>query len=96
MRILVALGGNARPAADRRGPAPQCRAHCGCVNCTRWRSPTATGRRPTGEHHVRMAYGVDEDAIERAFDRVAGRFPAWAPASQSAHPGTAIKSIYLF
>jgi len=30
---------------------------------------------PTGEHHVRMAYCVDEDAIDLAFDRIDERYP---------------------
>jgi len=30
---------------------------------------------PTGEHHVRMAYCVDDETIERAFDRIAAHFP---------------------
>lgn len=30
---------------------------------------------PTGEHHVRMAYCVDEETIERAFDRIEKFFP---------------------
>ncbi|MCP5265849.1 MAG: pyridoxal phosphate-dependent aminotransferase [Burkholderiaceae bacterium] len=29
---------------------------------------------PRGEHHVRMAYCVDEDTIERAFDRIERQF----------------------
>ncbi len=29
---------------------------------------------PSGEHHVRMAYCVDEETIERAFDRMEGHF----------------------
>ena len=31
---------------------------------------------PTGEHHVRMAYCVDEDTIDLAFDRIGERYPA--------------------
>ena len=31
---------------------------------------------PTGEHHVRMAYCVSEDMIEKAFDRIEKQFPA--------------------
>ncbi|UCE30324.1 MAG: pyridoxal phosphate-dependent aminotransferase [Burkholderiales bacterium] len=31
---------------------------------------------PTGEHHVRMAYCVDEATIELAFDRIEKQFPA--------------------
>jgi aminotransferase len=31
---------------------------------------------PTGEHHVRMAYCVDEDTIDLAFDRIGKRYPA--------------------
>ena len=31
---------------------------------------------PTGEHHVRMAYCVDDETIERAFDRIEARYPA--------------------
>jgi aspartate/methionine/tyrosine aminotransferase len=30
---------------------------------------------PSGEHHVRMAYCVDDDTIERAFDRIEIRYP---------------------
>ena len=30
---------------------------------------------PTGEHHVRMAYCVEDDVIERAFDRIEAYFP---------------------
>jgi len=30
---------------------------------------------PTGEHHVRMAYCVDEDTINLAFDRIEARYP---------------------
>ncbi len=30
---------------------------------------------PTGEHHVRMAYCVDEDTINLAFDRIEQRYP---------------------
>ena len=30
---------------------------------------------PTGEHHVRMAYCMEEDIIERAFDRIESFFP---------------------
>lgn len=30
---------------------------------------------PTGEHHVRMAYCVSEDMIEKAFDRIEKQFP---------------------
>jgi aspartate/methionine/tyrosine aminotransferase len=30
---------------------------------------------PTGEHHVRMAYCVDEETIERSFDRIEKFFP---------------------
>jgi aminotransferase len=30
---------------------------------------------PTGEHHVRMAYCVDEDTINLAFDRIGQRYP---------------------
>jgi aspartate/methionine/tyrosine aminotransferase len=30
---------------------------------------------PTGEHHVRMAYCVDEDTINLAFDRLEKRYP---------------------
>jgi aminotransferase len=30
---------------------------------------------PSGEHHVRMAYCVDEDAINLAFDRIEERYP---------------------
>jgi len=30
---------------------------------------------PTGEHHVRMAYCVDEDTINLAFDRIEKRYP---------------------
>ena len=29
---------------------------------------------PSGEHHVRMAYCVEEETIERAFDRMEGYF----------------------
>ena len=29
---------------------------------------------PTGEHHVRMAYCVEEDVINKAFDRIEGYF----------------------
>ncbi|UCH46602.1 MAG: pyridoxal phosphate-dependent aminotransferase [Betaproteobacteria bacterium] len=31
---------------------------------------------PTGEHHVRMAFCVDEDVIDTAFDRIERYFPA--------------------
>ena len=31
---------------------------------------------PTGEHHVRMAYCVEDDVIDLAFDRLEKRFPA--------------------
>jgi aspartate/methionine/tyrosine aminotransferase len=31
---------------------------------------------PSGEHHVRMAYCVDESVIETAFDRIERHFPA--------------------
>ena len=31
---------------------------------------------PHGEHHVRLAYCVDEDTINTAFDRIEGLFPA--------------------
>jgi aspartate/methionine/tyrosine aminotransferase len=31
---------------------------------------------PTGEHHVRMAYCVEEETIDLAFDRIERRFPA--------------------
>lgn len=31
---------------------------------------------PQGEHHVRLAYCVDEDTINRAFDRIEATFPA--------------------
>ncbi len=31
---------------------------------------------PSGDHHVRMAFCVAEDAIDQAFDRLAARFPA--------------------
>jgi len=30
---------------------------------------------PTGEHHVRMAYCVEEETIQRAFDRIEKHFP---------------------
>jgi len=30
---------------------------------------------PSGEHHVRMAYCVDEDTINKAFDRIEKRYP---------------------
>ncbi len=30
---------------------------------------------PSGEHHVRMAYCVEEETIERAFDRIEAYFP---------------------
>lgn len=30
---------------------------------------------PTGEHHVRMAYCVEDETIERAFDRIERHFP---------------------
>jgi aspartate/methionine/tyrosine aminotransferase len=30
---------------------------------------------PSGEHHVRMAYCVEEETIERAFDRLEAHFP---------------------
>ncbi len=30
---------------------------------------------PSGEHHVRMAYCVEEETIERAFDRIEAHFP---------------------
>lgn len=30
---------------------------------------------PTGEHHVRMAYCIDDETIERAFDRIEKHFP---------------------
>ena len=30
---------------------------------------------PTGEHHVRMAYCVDDDTISRAFERIEARYP---------------------
>ena len=30
---------------------------------------------PSGEHHVRLAYCVEEDTINRAFDRIEARFP---------------------
>jgi aspartate/methionine/tyrosine aminotransferase len=30
---------------------------------------------PTGEHHVRMAYCVSEDTIDKAFDRIEKQFP---------------------
>jgi aspartate/methionine/tyrosine aminotransferase len=30
---------------------------------------------PSGEHHVRMAYCVEEETIERAFDRLEVHFP---------------------
>jgi aspartate/methionine/tyrosine aminotransferase len=30
---------------------------------------------PTGEHHVRMAYCVPEDMIDKAFDRIEKQFP---------------------
>lgn len=30
---------------------------------------------PTGEHHVRMAYCVEDEIIERAFDRIEQNFP---------------------
>ncbi|MCK5621561.1 MAG: aminotransferase class I/II-fold pyridoxal phosphate-dependent enzyme, partial [Alphaproteobacteria bacterium] len=29
---------------------------------------------PTGEHHVRMAFCVEEEAIEKAFDRIEAYF----------------------
>jgi aspartate/methionine/tyrosine aminotransferase len=29
---------------------------------------------PSGEHHVRMAYCVEDDAINRAFDRIETQF----------------------
>jgi aspartate/methionine/tyrosine aminotransferase len=29
---------------------------------------------PSGEHHVRMAYCVEEDVINTAFDRIEARF----------------------
>jgi len=31
---------------------------------------------PSGEHHVRLAYCVDDDTIDAAFDRIEGLFPA--------------------
>ncbi|MCP4471870.1 MAG: hypothetical protein GY815_14510 [Gammaproteobacteria bacterium] len=30
---------------------------------------------PSGEHHVRLAYCVDEDTINLAFDRIENYFP---------------------
>jgi aspartate/methionine/tyrosine aminotransferase len=31
---------------------------------------------PAGEHHVRLAYCVDEAVINLAFDRIEARYPA--------------------
>ena len=31
---------------------------------------------PAGEHHERMAFCVEDDEIQRAFDRIEARFPA--------------------
>lgn len=30
---------------------------------------------PQGEHHVRLAYCVDDDTVNAAFDRIEGFFP---------------------
>lgn len=30
---------------------------------------------PSGENHVRMAYCIDEETINRAFDRIERRYP---------------------